>query len=50
MRTMPLRKFFNAAGVKVFHVYVFELVFVPQMDVLSTCLNFQTICQVDGLQ
>jgi len=27
-----------------------ELVLAPDMDVLSTCFNFQTIYQVGGLQ
>jgi len=31
-------------------INVCELVFVPEMDVLSTCSNFQTIYQVGGLQ
>jgi len=31
-------------------VNVCKLVFVPDMDVFSTCFNFCTIYQVDGLQ
>jgi len=31
-------------------VNVCEIVFVPEMDVLSTCFNFQINYQVRGLQ
>jgi len=31
-------------------VNVYKIVFVSEMDVLSTCFNFQTIYQVGGLQ
>jgi len=28
-------------------VNIWELVFVPEIDVFNACLNFLTVCQVD---